>query len=306
MKRQAREQTRVLEVRGLRFTAWHGAPRTMNLPHSHPDVEANLLVAGRVTYLFNGCIHSLQSGKLALFWGGLPHLLCESSSDAQMFWLTVPLTDYLQMDLPLSCTQALLSGSLLYETNEADTMPIDLFQFRRWVKELPTGGPNADLSRREVTLRLHRFALGWKPDTPQHMPARGAIQQAARVFEVLSRHSTEIGSVQDISDRVGLHPKYLIQTFKRTYGIGAWEYLMRLRIGQAQRLLCTTDLPVLDVAQETGYRTLSAFYRAFRRYTNGITPAAYRRAVQTVLSQPTVKPTAHRSIGGTPLNQGSR
>ena len=80
-----------------------------------------------------------------------------------------------------------------------------------------------------------------------------------------------------VAEAIGAHPKYLIQSFKRTYGIGIWDYVMRMRIAHSQRQLLTTNQPVDVVADACGFRTVSAFYRAFSRFSDGISPARFRR-----------------------------
>lgn len=51
-----------------------------------------------------------------------------------------------------------------------------------------------------------------------------------------------------------------------------------VRLETARTLLCRTDLPVQDIASRLGYRTPSAFARAFGRWT-GCSPRAYRVAL---------------------------
>jgi AraC-like DNA-binding protein len=267
-----------LPAEPFRFSAWEGPVGLMALPHSHPDVEVNLLLHGQLTYIHGGGQQRLLAGQLTAFWAGLPHIVYDISADARMLWLIIPLSDFLSMDLPAVFTRALLKGDFARaDTDLAGRDRIDRHLLQGWVQDLHEPGPAAEVARREVSARLHRLALVWRssPSTA-HLPA-GAARQALRVFEILSRQSTTLESVQEIAGQVGLHPKYLMQNFKRTFGIGLWEYLMRMRIGHAQRLLLTTDTSVTGAAMQSGFSTTSAFYRAFRLYTNGMTPAAFRK-----------------------------
>lgn len=49
----------------------------------------------------------------------------------------------------------------------------------------------------------------------------------------------------------------------------------RYRLEQAKRLLLQTDLPVLQIARETGFRQAACFTSCFRD-REGLTPRAYR------------------------------
>ncbi len=53
-------------------------------------------------------------------------------------------------------------------------------------------------------------------------------------------------------------------------------YLTRYRLQRAQHLLDTTDLPITEIAAETGFAEISHFTHTFKRET-GVSPHAYRR-----------------------------
>ena len=57
------------------------------------------------------------------------------------------------------------------------------------------------------------------------------------------------------------------------------EYITKKRIDKAKQLLTNTDLPIMTVAEYTGYPDYSYFTRVFRKET-GVTPRAYRVGVQ--------------------------
>ena len=86
--------------------------------------------------------------------------------------------------------------------------------------------------------------------------------------------------MQAIASHAGLHPKYLMRVFKKLCGVSVWEYLTRLRVSHAQRLLITSDMKVLDVAMESGFSSVAPFYAAFAAHTRGIRPLRYRRQHQ--------------------------
>ena len=73
-----------------------------------------------------------------------------------------------------------------------------------------------------------------------------------------------------------MHPNYLMQLFKRNCGMGLWEYVQRLRISHAQRLLLMSDAKILDVAYDSGFASASRFYESFNRLCVQ-TPKDYRR-----------------------------
>ena len=100
--------------------------------------------------------------------------------------------------------------------------------------------------------------------------------QIARVTRFIAQHYREPLDVRAIADHAKLHPKYLMRVFRKQSGASIWEYLLRLRVSHAQRLLITTDLKVLDVAMESGFSSVAPFYAAFARHSAGLRPLEYR------------------------------
>ncbi|MFD4442380.1 helix-turn-helix domain-containing protein [Nocardia sp. NPDC058519] len=67
--------------------------------------------------------------------------------------------------------------------------------------------------------------------------------------------------------------------FQAATGLTPGRYLTKLRIERAQLLLVDHEVPVGTVARRLGYRSETAFGRAFRRHT-GRTPSDWRRATR--------------------------
>jgi len=66
-----------------------------------------------------------------------------------------------------------------------------------------------------------------------------------------------------------MNPNYFSTVFKQTLGISFSEYLVRLRISKAISLIHDTDRPLIDIAMDCGFNTMSNFYRAYRKYYGG-------------------------------------
>ncbi|MCP5366555.1 MAG: AraC family transcriptional regulator [Hyphomicrobiales bacterium] len=76
--------------------------------------------------------------------------------------------------------------------------------------------------------------------------------------------------------RFGLAPRTL-QRHLKARGLGLRALLDQVRLDQARRLLADGDLPVTAIAFRLGYGEVSAFSRAFERWT-GQAPSRYRRS----------------------------
>ena len=81
-------------------------------------------------------------------------------------------------------------------------------------------------------------------------------------------------SVREIAAQVGVSGDYLSRQFRQVLGIAAQEYLKRYRFARAMAML-QTDMPVGEVAEGVGFRSLCHFSREFKKEM-GVTPSQYR------------------------------
>lgn len=74
----------------------------------------------------------------------------------------------------------------------------------------------------------------------------------------------------------GLPERTVKRRFSRATGYAPIEYVHRLRIEEAKRLLERTDKPVDEISWSVGYLDPAFFRRLFKRHTR-LTPSGYRR-----------------------------
>lgn len=244
----------------------------MAAPHTHPDIEVNYLLDGGFSYLHGGAITRVEPGRFTVLWGGVPHQTVAPGIVGHGIWITLPLAWVLQWQLPHGLQDRLLRGEIV----SAGPEPSDRPQLERWLEDANSRNPG----RRRVLLlemeaRFHRLALA----TPRHRSHAGpeGAGQIARVTRFIAEHYREPLTVPAIAADAGLHPKYLMRVFKKQCGVSVWEYVTRLRVSHAQRLLITTDSKVVDVALESGFASVAPFYQAFAAYAGPERPLAYRR-----------------------------
>ncbi len=70
-----------------------------------------------------------------------------------------------------------------------------------------------------------------------------------------------------VAEYVNLSPSYVSQLFKRMDDSTFTEYLNRVRIEQAKRLLSTTHMRVYEVADAVGYQSSKYFFQLFKQIT---------------------------------------
>lgn len=87
-------------------------------------------------------------------------------------------------------------------------------------------------------------------------------------------------TVASLAAKVDLSLSQFERQFKRKFRTTPRKYITRIRVQAACQLLATTDLPISEVAQQTGFYDQSHFSHQFRR-ERGMTPSRYRAATAT-------------------------
>ncbi|NSW90554.1 MAG: AraC family transcriptional regulator [Firmicutes bacterium] len=82
-------------------------------------------------------------------------------------------------------------------------------------------------------------------------------------------------SLELIAEEFGLTEKYLSKFFYQNTGYRFADYIKRLRIDYAKKLLVETDKTVKEIVELSGYTDPSSFIRTFS-YLEGVTPGRYR------------------------------
>lgn len=104
-----------------------------------------------------------------------------------------------------------------------------------------------------------------------------------RVQEWLEAHHAEPLPIEALARRFGFSERNLKRRFQAATGLSPNQYLQRVRIDKAKKLLLATRLSIQQIAYEVGYENTSFFVRLFKR-EQGCTPARWRREGQVPLA----------------------
>ncbi|WP_345948163.1 chromate resistance protein ChrB domain-containing protein [Mucilaginibacter sp. PAMB04274] len=86
-------------------------------------------------------------------------------------------------------------------------------------------------------------------------------------------------SLKDLSGELNVHPAYLSREFSKYFdNLSFGEYVRKMRIDKAIKLLETTTHSLSDVAYLTGFSDQSHFTRIFKKQT-GQSPLLYRKSL---------------------------
>ena len=87
--------------------------------------------------------------------------------------------------------------------------------------------------------------------------------------------SHEAWPVRRLARVSGVSEAHFARSFKQAFGLPPHRYLLTRRIERATALLRDTELPITEIAFQTGWESLGTFGRTFRDVT-GESPGALR------------------------------
>lgn len=264
----------VVEVGPPGTFATFGEATPMREQPAHGDLELNFVYSGRLGYFMGGRFVDIAAGALSVFWGALPHQVVESEPATELMQARLPLATLLRWGLPAAFVRKVLGGEVVID---AQSPAWDAELTRRWVADSSSGDPNAlHICELELEARLRRLAAKRQQKSAPRSPEQKPRRQVEAITAFLAENYKDDISTADIGRAINLHPNYAMTLFRRECGMSIWQYLIRLRLSQAQLMLLTTDKTVLAIALESGFGSLARFYAAFTRECS-ISPGEFRK-----------------------------
>ncbi|MDQ2702069.1 MAG: helix-turn-helix transcriptional regulator [Pseudomonadota bacterium] len=97
----------------------------------------------------------------------------------------------------------------------------------------------------------------------------------------------------------GVSAAHFARSFKEAFGLPPHRYLLTRRIERATALLRSTELPIIDIALDAGWKSLGTFGRTFRDIT-GESPSDFRARERALPRAPAPVPACYLSAAYRP------
>ena len=92
-------------------------------------------------------------------------------------------------------------------------------------------------------------------------------------------------SIEDFADSLHMSVSWFIRNFKEYTGSTPAQYILTLRISNAQILLETTDYNVTEISEIIGYDNPLYFSRIFKKQL-GLSPSQFRKQLMDAEKEP--------------------
>lgn len=252
--------------------------------HFHREIELTLITAGTGQRYIGDSVEAYGPGDLVLIGSELPHTYASHPSGGTGTQEAVVAQfgrDFLGaslFDRPEFETidrMLTLSRRGLVFTSESAAQVVREF---RELGSLPGSVRTIALLNVLATLANATFAA--RPLASRDFNPQLDGVSRRRIDEVCRHLAESYASPVSLSEAAGIahmSPSAFSRFFHRTLGHTFTAYINQLRIAAACRFLLDTDLPIGQIASNSGYDNLSNFNRRFRQLKH-MTPREYRTA----------------------------
>jgi transcriptional regulator GlxA family with amidase domain len=125
------------------------------------------------------------------------------------------------------------------------------------------------------------------------------LRRLLRAKDRMDAASHEEWPIPRLARVSGISEAHFARSFKEAFGIPPHRYLLTRRLERATSLLRDTDLPITEIAFQTGWSSLGTFGRTFRDVT-GESPGELRAREKASPHRPERVPTCFLSAAHRP------
>jgi methylphosphotriester-DNA--protein-cysteine methyltransferase len=267
--------------------------------HHHDELELNLVIRGRITYLVDGQRWTMGRRSLVWLFPGQEHQLLHRSADARYF--VAAITAGILNEAAASERYADLgdTNTPRFQNSEIGPEPFDLL--RRHLESLTEDGPSAVVLNRELGFGF-RSGFHYEHDDPARLNAglrylllacwryhrHGASSKPVTLHPAVQRAiailDDQSGAVplEHLATDGGVSMAYISRLFHRQVGMPMHQYRASRRLMRFWQVWSRTPRPrLLDAALSAGFGSYAQFHRVFRA-THGCGPRQYVRTEATL------------------------
>ena len=264
------------------FSIYHIAnvKRSFQIPvHWHDEFEIIYVKSGFLTVSISGENYIGKPGDAFVVSPGNLHFMGSQTGNVDYFTFLFPLkyisfrTDDILDDKLL---EPLNSGHLMISPEIEDTVKEQCEQL------VEIYGAKKEESQSKITAQIKtkiillQFILElWEKGFIVENDTSGKNTVEKEMVSYIQQNFTGKILLKEFGEQFHLSEKYISRYFKEHFHITISQYVTYLRLEHAKQLLQDTDIPVTEVAMQSGYQNVSYFIRSFKK-TYGMSPLKYR------------------------------
>jgi AraC family transcriptional regulator len=240
-----------------------------------PDISLMLMLRGTMLLETNKILIARQGDwflRPADSFGG--EIRWQSLSPEPMQTLHIRLNHkvFLRMTEEIACSHLSLIGRSAFQDGLISQIAMALFEEAK--NPSPIGKLYAQSAAQMLSSHLLRHYASSKLTIKalQHGLSRRQVKQ---IKDYIEAHLSENLSLEDLARQLDFSPYHFMRLFRQAIGQSPYQFILGRRVEHAKILLQKTELPLAQVALESGFAHQSHLSRVFKQHL-GLTPKSFR------------------------------
>lgn len=253
--------------------------------HSHKNFELNFIASGSGRRIVGDNISGFEKGDLVLLGPDVPHcwevtdqeFLNKPSCIVTHFSEDIVASDFFKMPELEKVMELLKQSKRGLRFKLEDDSEISL------ILEKMTGleGLEYYIELLKVFNLLLQVEDREKLSNPISYSAVFSknLEKINKVYEYVFQNVQDGVRLEEASALLNMAPSSFCRFFKKKTDLTFMEYVKRVRVGIAAKLLAETDKQITQICYESGYNNLANFNYYFKNIM-GVTPSNYRKSFE--------------------------
>ncbi|MEA1981241.1 MAG: AraC family transcriptional regulator [candidate division Zixibacteria bacterium] len=250
--------------------------------HSHKNFELNFIVSGAGRRIVGNDISSFEDNDLVLLGPEIPHCweILESKTNTPPTCITIHFyeniirSDFFNIPELEGVVKLLKKADkgISFKGKEVKKVKANL------VKLVNMNGLESYINLLNVFNQLiHIGDFEYLTETLNYSAHfTKDLGQINRVYEYVFLHIEEGIKLKKVAEQINMAPGSFCRYFKKKTNLTFMEYVKKVRIGLAAKMLIETEKSVTQICFDSGYNTLANFNHYFRSVMD-CTPSEYRK-----------------------------
>lgn len=280
-------EVRLIQEPGSSFIVYHETKPFSNW-HYHPEYELVYIINGRGKRLVGDNIDSFKEGDLVLLGPYVPHeWSCNKNyyNDNGEFVGEAIVVQFLHDFLGEKFMDAFENLQLIHFLQDSSQGCRIRGKTKGKIIPCLQNMLDADNSKRLYQLFNIFYILSCLPEyTILSSPGfaetfeKHSSKPLAKAWQYILENFQKDIKVKELLDITYMSNTTFCLAFKKAYRMTFKEYLSKLRVGYACRLLTEESLSIAEIAYESGFQNISNFNRIFKRI-KGYTPKEFKKKI---------------------------
>lgn len=242
-------------------------------PRGRVDFQLLYIASGKAQFYFNGEERTVHAGHMVLYRPKEEQKYRYYGEDQpEVYWVHFTgnnVTNILRQYSIPDAAHVLYTGTFLEYKRIFSQMIEELQLCRENYEELLV------LLLRQLFILVQR-QLSRRPKAGNGY-IENEIEAAVQYFQ---KHYNAAVSIEDYAASRGISTSWFIRSFRELTGFTPMQYILSIRMSNAQSLLETTEYNIAEISDIIGYENPLYFSRVFRKQI-GVSPSAFRKQLRS-------------------------